>query len=98
MNYNKIVLSNSLDNIRPDLKELVELEVNLEICYDPLSTSCEFVLTFDTLDKFKEENQKLFDLIKSNLYDIVNQTKNTISEQVYDENGVFIENGLLNLE
>jgi hypothetical protein len=95
---NVMILTEPSDDLRPDINDLIKTEMSAEILYNPLSTSCEFIFIFDTLSKFREENSKLYESTNSLVSNLATTTNNTISEKVYDENNVFLENGLFNQE
>jgi len=100
-NYTDLVENKEL--LRPDLKSLMEQQelVSPEdtlFGYNPLSLVCEISITYESLEKWREINQRLYNTIGHMLIERSDKTNNTVKEKVYDDDGNFIENGLFNRE
>jgi hypothetical protein len=91
--------SNTKEEIRPDILDMIRLG---EFTYDEASylgdTTCKIIFIFNNIEEFRQANRDLFDSIGEIILTKAKQTNNTIQEKVYDENDVFIENGLFNQE
>jgi hypothetical protein len=90
------------EELRPDIADMIKLdELSSAQNFNPsigssLVTNVTFI--FNSLEEFKQANQDLFNSVGEIMLTKAKQTNNTFEEKVYDENDVFIENGLFNQE
>ena len=91
----------NIDIIRPDIAEMIKLDIipNIfNIGYDPLSTIFEEVLIFESIETFRQSNQELYSSVGEGILDLIKKANNTVTQEVYDENNVFLEYGLFNIQ
>jgi hypothetical protein len=90
------------EELRPDIADMIKLdELSSSQNFDPNNGSSLVMSTtfmFNSLEEFKQANQDLFNSVGEIMLTKAKQTNNTLEEKVYDENDVFIENGLFNQE
>lgn len=97
------ITEENLHQLRPDLIEYADLEkqkiISKDILvYNPFSTSDEVNFIFNSLEEFRQADQKLFDSLGGRLDELLIKTNNKFIQKVYDESGNFLENGLSNRE
>ena len=90
------------EELRPDIADMLKLgDLSSSQNIDPnngLSLVMNATFIFNSLEEFRQTNQDLFNSVGEIMLTKAKQTNNTLEEKVYDENDVFIENGLFNQE
>ena len=101
-NWHKII--SMKDQLRPDIKSMIDDElltstnIFVYLGYDPTTLVQEIQLSFENIEQCREANQKLFDAINPALVKLAKETNNKIRDEIYDEDGNFLEYGLFNIE
>ena len=83
--------------LRPDIATLMDDDLR-NLLYDPTKLEHISVLTFNNLEEYRQANRKYFDATYELYLESFKITNNKIREEVYDEDGNFIEYGLFNIE
>jgi len=95
------IILNMKDQLRPDIRSMIDdgiITSSNDLMYNPTMLMHEFPYLFENIEKCREANQKLFDLINPTLVKLAKQSNNKIRDEIYDEDGNFLEYGLFNIE
>jgi hypothetical protein len=65
---------------------------------DPLLLSFVDTIIYKDIETFRQANGELFSTRGQQMIDLIKKTNNTFVQRIYDENGVFLENGVFNIE
>ena len=98
--YKEFTISQEqVKDLRPDIRnDILKNESLTFTSYDPLSTIAEFIFIFDSLEEFRQINQKVFNEVGDKIQTITKLCENICIEKVYDEQGNFLEDGLLTFD
>jgi hypothetical protein len=86
------------NELRPDVINQINENSVYSLLSDPLLLSFVDTIIYKDIETFRQANGELFSTRGQQMIDLIKKTNNTFVQRIYDENGVFLENGVFNIE